>query len=88
MNVFPDFGAVGGASGLPQAIGALLTIILIAAVLMLLICAVTWAIASATGNAHLVQKARAGVFCALAAAALAGAEVAWMNALLRIGGTF
>ncbi|WP_448233160.1 DUF6112 family protein [Microbacterium lacticum] len=85
MNVFPDFGAVDGASGLAQAIGALLTIVLIVAVLMLLICAIAWAIGAGIGNSHVVQKARLGVFCAATAAALAGAVVAWANFLLSVG---
>ena len=41
MDVFPDFGGVGGAGDLTAVIGALLTFVLIIAVLMLIICAIT-----------------------------------------------
>lgn len=85
MNVFPDFGAVGAADLFTQVIGALLTIVLIAAVLTLLVSAITWAIAAANGYMHLVQKSRVGVIVALGAAALAGAGVTWVNFLLIVG---
>lgn len=86
-NVYPDFGAVGGRSTLTDIVGALLTITLIVAVLMLVICAIAWAIGSATGNAQTAGRGRLGVFVALAGAALAGAGVTWMNFLLRVGTT-
>ena len=85
MNVFPDFGAVGASSELASVIGALLTIVLIGAVLTLLVSATIWAIASHTGNPYTAQKARVGVFVALGTAALAGAGIAWANFLLTIG---
>ncbi len=85
MNIFPDFGAVGAADTFGEVIGSLLTIVLIAAVAILLISAAAWAIASATGNPHTAQKARTGVLVALGATALAGAGVAWMNFLLDVG---
>lgn len=84
-GVFPDFGAVNGAAGLSTAIGALLTIVLVVAVLMLIICAVTWAAASAHGNYHSAVKARTGVWVALGAAVLAGAGVTWANFLIDLG---
>lgn len=87
MNVFPDFGAVSGADGLAEAIGAMFTIVLIAAVLTLLISAIAWAISSSTGNPYTAQKARVGVFVALGAATLAGAAVAWTNFLITVGDT-
>lgn len=85
MNVFPDFGGVGGAGELRAIVGALLTFVLIIAVLMLLICAIVWAIASASGNFQAATKARTGLFVAVGAAALAGAGVAWANFLLDVG---
>lgn len=85
MNVFPDFGAVGATDQLGEVIGALLTIVLIAAVLTLIVSAIIWAISSSAGNPYTAQKARLGVFVALGAAALAGAGVAWANFLLTIG---
>lgn len=85
MDVFPDFGSVGGSSDLRTIVGALLMFVLIVAVLMLIVSAIVWAIASSTGNAHTATKARTGAWVALGAAALAGAGVAWVNFLLGIG---
>lgn len=83
--VYPNIGAVGGASTLVSVIGALLTIVLIVACLMLIVSAATWAMAAAHGNYHSVARARAGVLVAVGAAALAGCGVAWMNFLLHLG---
>ena len=85
MDVFPDFGAVGGAAELRDVIGALLMFVLIAAVLMMIISGVTWALASANGNFHTATKARMGLWVAVGAAALAGSGVAWVNFLLGVG---
>ena len=86
-SVFPDFGALDGAGQLKAVIGALLTFVLIIAVLMLIVCAVTWAVSSSHGNYQAATKARTGLFVALGAAALAGAGVAWLNFLLGVGAT-
>ena len=83
--MFPDFGGVGAASELRAVIGALLMFVLIIAVLMLVVSAIIWAIASSTGNAHTATKARIGAWVALGTAALAGAGVAWVNFLLGVG---
>lgn len=85
MDVFPDFGGVGGAADLRAIVGALLMFVLIVAVLMLIVCAIVWAIASSSGNYQAATKARTGLFVALGAAALAGAGVAWVNFLLDVG---
>ena len=85
MDVFPDFGGVGAADDLRTVIGALLMFVLIIAVLMLIVSAIIWAIASSTGNPNTVTKARLGAWVVLGAAALAGAGVAWVNFLLSIG---
>ncbi|MCC6855304.1 MAG: hypothetical protein IT189_04510 [Microbacteriaceae bacterium] len=85
MDVFPDFGSVGGASDLRMVVGALLMFVLIIAVLMLIVSAIVWAISSSTGNHHTATKARVGVWVALGTAALAGAGVAWVNFLLGVG---
>lgn len=50
MDVFPDFGSVGGADDLRAIVGALLMFVLITAVLMLIICAIVWAIAAGSGD--------------------------------------
>ncbi|HEY0259493.1 MAG TPA: DUF6112 family protein [Lacisediminihabitans sp.] len=85
MDVFPDFSGVGGASDLRAIVGALLMFVLIIAVLMVIVCAIVWAIASANGNYHAATRARSGLWVALGAAVLAGAAVAWLNFLLDIG---
>lgn len=88
IDVFPDFGAVGGIGDLRDVVGALLTYVLIFAVLTILICAVTWAIASSSGNYQSAARARAGVLVAIGAAVLAGGGVAWMNFLIGVGQQF
>lgn len=85
MDVFPDFGGVGGAADLRAIVGALLMFVLIVAVLMLIVCAIVWAIASSNGNYQAATKARTGLFVSLGVAALAGAGVAWVNFLLDVG---
>ena len=85
MDVFPDFGGVGGAADLREVVGALLMFVLVTGVLMLVVCALIWAIASSSGNYQAATKARTGLFVAVGAAALAGAGVAWLNFLLDVG---
>ena len=85
MDVFPDFGGVGGAAELRSIVGALLMFVLVTAVLMLIVCAIVWAIASAHGNHHAATRARTGLWVAVGAAALAGAGVAWLTFLLDVG---
>ena len=85
MGVFPDFDGLGGIGDLRTVGGALLTFVLIIAVLMLIISAIMWAIASVHGNHSTAGKGRVGVLVALGAAALAGGGVAWMNWLLNVG---
>ena len=85
MNVFPDFDGLGGIGDLRAVIGALLTFVLIVAVLMLIVSAIVWAIAAANGNHAIASKGRTGVLVALGAAVLAGGGVAWMNWLIALG---
>ncbi len=85
MDIFPDFGAVGVSCDLRAIVGALLMYVLIFAVLAILICVVTWAIASTSGNYQSAMRARTGLLVAVGAAALAGAAVAWMNFLIGVG---
>ena len=87
MEVFPDFGAVGGASELKSVVGALLTFVLIIAVLMMIISGVTWALASAQGNFQTAARSRLGLWVACGAAVFAGAGVAWVSFLLEVGST-
>lgn len=86
-NVYPDLGGVGGRSTLVSIVGALLTFVLIVAVLMLVISGIVWAVSSSTGNTQAEHKGKVGVSVALSAAVLAGAGVTWMNFLLRLGDT-
>jgi hypothetical protein len=83
--VGPNFGAVGGAGELRAIVGALLTYGLIVAVLMLVVSATTWAIASGSGSWQIAQKAKAGCFVATGGATLTGAALAWANWLLHLG---
>ncbi|GAA4353332.1 DUF6112 family protein [Microbacterium rhizosphaerae] len=85
MAIFPNFGAVGGAAQLRDIVGALLMIALITSVLMLIVCAVTWALAASHGHYQAAARGRAGVGLACATAALAGAGVAIVNFLLGVG---
>ena len=85
MDVFPDFDGLGGIGDLRAVIGALLTFVLIVAVLMLIVSAIVWAIAAANGNHAIASKRRTGVLVALGAAVLAGGGVAWMNWLIALG---
>ncbi len=84
-RVGPDFGGVGASGPLAEIVGALLTVVLIVSVAMLVVCAIGWAIASASGNYQTVTRARGGLWVAIGAAALAGDGVSWMNFLLRTG---
>ena len=85
--VGPDFGAVGGSSQLRAIVGALLTYRLITAVLMVVVCAATWAVGSAQGSWQTASKAKTGLFVALGGAALTGCALAWANWLLDVGAT-
>lgn len=85
MDVFPDFGSVGGSSDLRTVVGALLMFVLVIAVLTLIVSAIIWAITTSTGNHQAATKARTGAWVALGAAVLAGTGVAWINFLLGVG---
>ena len=83
--VSPDFGAVGASTELRAIVGALLTYGLITAVLMVVLCAATWAISSAHGSWQSAGRAKTGLFVALGGAALTGGALAWANWLLDLG---
>lgn len=85
FNVSPDFGAVGGSGSLRAIVGALLTYGLMVAVLMLVISAFVWAVASSNGSWQTASKAKGGVLVALGGAILTGAALAWANWLLDVG---
>ena len=81
MGDFPDFDGLDGLGDLRAVVGALLTFVLIVAVLMLIV----WVIATAHGNYATASNGRTGVLVALGAAVLTGGGVAWMNWLLNLG---
>lgn len=58
MGVFPDFGGLDGIGELSEVIGALLTFVLVIAVLMLIVCAIVWALATANGHRGAVTEPR------------------------------
>lgn len=84
-EVGPNFGAVGGSGDLRAIVGALLTYGLVVAVLMLVVSATTWALASSSGSWHVARKAKTGVLVALAGATLTGSALVWANWLLDVG---
>lgn len=84
-SVGPNFGAVGGSSQLRSIIGALLTYGLLISVLMIIVCAATWAIASSSGSWQASAKAKTGLFVALGGAVLIGGVLAWANWLMHLG---
>ena len=86
-RVGPDFGALGGSGTLRAMVGALLTYGLIISVLMVIVCAATWAIASSSGSWQSASKAKTGLFVAVGGAVLTGGALAWANWLLDLGAT-
>ena len=85
MGVFPDFDGLGSIGDLRAVVGALLTFVLLVAVLMLVVSAIVGAIATSHRNYATPSKGRTGVLVSLGAAVLAGGGVAWMNWLLNLG---
>jgi uncharacterized protein YjbJ (UPF0337 family) len=86
-GVGPDFGAVTG-DALAQAVGALLTVVLVAAVACLVASGLCWAFGEASGNYQLAAKGKTGTLVSLGAAAAAGGAVAWANFLIDAGSGF
>ncbi|MFC7620665.1 DUF6112 family protein [Microlunatus sp. GCM10028923] len=85
MGVYPDFDGLAGIGELGDVAGALLTTVLIMAVLMIIVSAVIWALAAARGNSTAAAKWQVGMWVAVVAAGLAGGAVAWMNFLINLG---
>lgn len=85
MDVFPDFDGLRGVGDLREVIGTLMTFVLIAAVLMLIICAIFWALATPNGHHAATTKARVGAWTALIVAPAPGL-VAERRAVRRAGG--
>lgn len=83
--VGPDFSAIGGSGQLRQIVGALLTFGLLTAVLMVVVCAASWAVASSNGGWQAANKAKTGMFVALGGAVFTGGALGWTNWLLDLG---
>lgn len=86
VDVYPDLDGID-TGDLTSVVGALLTITLILAVLMLVATAIAWAISSSTGSYHAAAKAQIGIWISLGVAILTGGAVVWINTLLAIGQT-
>jgi len=84
-RVAPNFDAVAGSGSLRSLVGALLMYSLVISVLMLIVCALLWALASAGGSWSNAARAKTGTCVALGGAALTGAAMAWANWLLHVG---
>ncbi len=83
--VFPDLDGVMGAADLERVVGALLTFVLVVAVLMTVVCAAAWGIGHSHGNLRMADRARTGMWVAGGSAIAAGVMTAWLNALLGVG---
>ena len=86
-GVYPDLSGIGGIGRLEGVIGALMSIVLMVAVLMIAVCAAAWAVGSWQANPAAAGRARAGLLVAIAAAALDGGGLAWLNFLIHLGPT-
>ena len=85
MNVFPDFDGLGGIGDLRAVIGALLTFVLIVAVLMLIVSAIVWAYGANSSNPHLSGRGKLGVLISCGAAVICGAAVTLVNFFWDVG---
>ena len=85
MNVFPDFDGLGGIGDLRAVIGALLTFVLIVAVLMLIVSAIVWGFGANSSNPHLASRGKIGVLVSCGAAVICGASVTLINFFWNVG---
>jgi Family of unknown function (DUF6112) len=85
VNISPNTTGLPGISELQHIVGALLTFGLIAAVAGLVLSAMVWAVASHSGNVHLVGRAKSGVLVSAAAAMLTGGAVALISFFSHAG---
>ena len=85
MGVFPDFDGLGGIGDLRAVVGALLTFVLIVAVLMLIVSAIIWAYGSNSSNPHLAGRGKIGVLVSCGAAVVCGAAVTLINFFWNVG---
>ena len=85
MDVFPDFDGLGGIGDLRAVIGALLTFVLIVAVLMLIVSAIVWGFGANSSNPHLAGRGKIGVLVSCGAAVICGASVTLINFFWNVG---
>lgn len=85
MNISPNTTGLPGISELEHIVGALLTFGLIAAVAGMVLSAMVWAVASHSGNVHLVGRAKGGVLVSALAAMLTGGAVALITFFSHAG---
>lgn len=85
MNISPNTSGLPGIGELETIVGALLTVGLIASVAGLLLSTVVWAVASHSGNVHLVSRAKGGVVVSAVAAMLTGGAVALITFFSHAG---
>ena len=85
MDVFPDFDGLGGIGDLRAVIGALLTFVLIVAVLMLIVSAIVWGFGANSSNPHLASRGKIGVLVSCGAAVICGASVTLINFFWNVG---
>lgn len=83
--VRPDLNAIAGSSDFRQIVGALLTYGLLISITMLIVCAISWALASAWGSWHGASRAKTGVLVAVAGAVLTGGALPWADWLVGVG---
>ena len=76
MSITPNTTGLPGITELESIVGALLTVGLIASVAGLVLSAIVWAVASHSGNVHIVGRAKTGVVVSAVAAMLTGGAVA------------
>ena len=85
MGVFPDFDGLGGIGDLRAVVGALLTFVLIVAVLMLIVSAIVWGFGANSSNPHLASRGKIGVLVSCGAAVICGASVTLINFFWNVG---
>ena len=85
MGVFPDFDGLGGIGDLRAVVGALLTFVLIVAVLMLIVSAIVCAYGANSSNPHLAGRGKIGVLVSCGAAVICGASVTLINFFWNVG---
>ena len=85
MGVFPDFNGLGGIGDLRAVVGALLTFVLIVAVLMLIVSAIVWGFGANSSNPHLASRGKIGVLVSCGAAVICGASVTLINFFWNVG---